>query len=181
MESQSGSEGNLGSTLRVALLVAGLATYLVSPDDVVWKFVRTSQHARLLEHFGFGLAAVLLGIALLLKVQASTVGALSTTIGSLFQPLGIGSLLPLPGFLLFVVGELGITSLIAERESGEQRSLSWKASLAEHTGLCCTCASIIVFSIVLIDRVADALFALSAIASIAVSFRRALGLGRSHR
>jgi hypothetical protein len=37
----------------------------------VWRFIKTAPHARLLEHLSFGIAAGMLGIALLLKIRAS--------------------------------------------------------------------------------------------------------------
>lgn len=189
MKSQNASRVSLASMFRVALLVLGLSTYLVSADDVVWRFIKHAQHARLLEHFAFGFAAVLLGVALLLKIQASTVQASSsatTTIASLFQAVGIGCLLPLPGFLLLVIGDLGVTLLLRKRKSAERKGLhppqsSLKEALVEHTGLCCAFLSMTVFGIVLVDRVADLLFALSAIFSLFVSLRRTLWVGRRRR
>jgi hypothetical protein len=90
--------------VRTALLVVGLSTYLISPDDVVWRFIGTSPHARALEHALFGIAAAILGFALLLKVKASahpqnqdSLGSSRiTAVANLLQAIGIGSLLPLP-------------------------------------------------------------------------------------
>ena len=67
-----GAVGNrLGLIVRAALLLVGLSTYLISPDDVVWRFIRTAPHPRALEHASFGIAAAILGFALFLKVKAS--------------------------------------------------------------------------------------------------------------
>ena len=171
------------SMLRIALLLTALATYVVSPDDVVWRFIRGSLHCRTLEHLAFSIAAVLLGIALCLKVRSSTSRVLSPAreaLGSLLQAIGIGFLLPLPGFLLFVLGDLSITLLFRERQPAFlggpaiSQSVTWTGALAEHIGLCCAIASMIVFSIVLVDRVADALFTISALISLFASSRRAL-------
>jgi hypothetical protein len=49
--------------IRAVLLVAVLSTYLISADDVVWRYIKTAPHARLLEHLSFGIAAAMLGIA----------------------------------------------------------------------------------------------------------------------
>jgi len=180
---------NLRSMLRLVLLLGSLATYLVSPDDVVWRFIKGAPQVRLLEHFAFGSAAALLGVALFLKVQASTSGTVSstrTTVGSLLQAVGIGVLLPLPGFLLFGLGNLGISLLLKERQpailgqSPKSGIAPWTGALAVHIGLSCAVASMIIFSIVLVDRVADALFAMSALVSLVASTRRALQARPNH-
>jgi hypothetical protein len=119
------STGRL-SLLRAALLLAGLLTYLVSPDDVVWRLIKSSPSARLLEHVLFGFAALLLGLSLLLELQAGDRMECRDIDGSwlvraalarLLQAIGIGSLLPLPGFLILVCGDLGATLLMSWRGS----------------------------------------------------------------
>lgn len=178
---------------RLALLVAGAATYFFSPDDVVWRFIRTRPHARILEHGIFGAAAAILGIALLLRIEArgrqeshdsSHAGA---AVASLLQSAGIGSLLPLPGFLLLVIGDLAV-SLLLDRRSGEGPAVGaasgtagkgrpgfwWRGGLAANIGLLCAFISMVIFSVTLRDRLADVLFALSALVSVAASLRGAL-------
>jgi len=116
----------LGLIVRAALLLAGLSTYLISPDDVVWRFIRTAPHARALEHALFGIAAAILGFALFLKVKASAhpenrdshgPSRITGTIVSILQAIGIGSLLPLPGFLLLVLGDVVASLLLYGRHS----------------------------------------------------------------
>ena len=174
---------NSPSTLRPVLLLAAVGTYLFSRDNVVWHFIKFSPRVRLLEHVAFGFAAFVLGVALLLKVQASSqrrMSAARNVMGNLLQALGIASLLPFPGFLLLVFGDLGISLLSRERQRGIReepwvsQTASWTDALVEHIGLCCAFASMIVFSIVLIDRVADALFAMSALISLLTSLGHAL-------
>jgi hypothetical protein len=185
----------LGLIVRAAMLLIGLSTYLISPDDVVWSFIKTAPHPRVFEHALFGIAAAILGFALLLKVKASahpenqdSHGSVRITAAaaSLLQAIGIGSLLPLPGFLLVVVGD-AVTSLLlygnhsateihrAERDSRRRRrplqALPWRNALAKHIGLCFAFLSMTIFSIVLIDRVADVLFALTALVSLAANSR----------
>jgi hypothetical protein len=184
--------------VRAALLLVGLSTYLISPDDVVWRFIKTVPHARVWEHALFGIAAAILGFALLLKVRAAahpenqeSHGPSRTTaiVANLLQAIGIGSLLPLPGFLLLVLGE-GALSLLpygrhspaedprADRDSRLARrssqALRWGNALATHLGLCLAFISMSIFSVVLIDRVADALFAMTALVSIAANSRKFL-------
>jgi hypothetical protein len=183
--------------VRTALLVVGLSTYLISPDDVVWRFIGTSPHARALEHALFGIAAAILGFALLLKVKASahpqnqdSLGSSRiTAVANLLQAIGIGSLLPLPGFLLVVLGDVAASlflygshstaedpraELEPRRVSGPLRAFRWRNALATHVGLCFAFLSMAIFSVVLIDRVADALFAMTALVSIAANCRPSL-------
>lgn len=192
------TRNGLAIVIRMALLLAGLFTYFVSPDDVVWQFIKTSANARLLEHGIFGVAAAVLGIALLLKMKISVDAKQQDTghtsharavVASLLQAIGIGSLLPLPGFLLLVFGDLGVSTLlyrqhpIAEEPQiklssrtvrGTHQAFRWRDSLVTHMGLCCAFISMVLFSITLIDRIADVLFAISALVSIAVISRHAL-------
>ena len=189
MGSLSVTRDNLPSMLRPTLFLASLATYFASPEDVVWRFIKLNPDARRIEHFAFGIAATLLGVALVLKVQASVSRdppGTRTTIANVLQAIGIGSLLPLPGFLLFVLGDLGISLLPTKRRSTLSRqplgaqTASWRGALVEHIGLCCAFVSMIVFSAALIDRLADALFATSALIALLAGARRTLQT-RPHR
>ena len=179
----------LSLLVRAVLLLVGLSTYLIVPDDVVWHFIKTAPHPRVWEHVLFGVAAAILGSALLLKVKAGVHGPSRSTaaVASLLQAIGIGSLLPLPGFLLLVLGDGALSLLLygrhstaedtkAERDSRLTRNPSqafrWRDALAPHIGLCFAFVSMAIFSVVLIDRVADALFAMTAVVSIAVNLRR---------
>ena len=192
-----GLTGNrLGLIVRAALLLAGLSTYLISPDDVVWRFIRTAPHARALEHALFGIAAAILGFALFLKVKASAhpenrdshgPSRITGTIVSILQAIGIGSLLPLPGFLLLVLGDVVASLLLYGRHStaedprsegedsrrarGPLQAFRWRDAWATHLGLCCAFLSMAIFSVVLIDRVADVLFAMTAFVSVAANSR----------
>jgi hypothetical protein len=186
----------LGLIVRAALLLVGLSTYLISPDDVVWRFIRTAPHARALEHVLFGIAAAILGFALFLKVKASahpenrnTYGPsrITAAIASILQAIGIGALLPLPGFLLLVLGDVVASLLLYDRHStaedprsegedslgasGQLQTFRWSDALAIHIGLCCAFLSMAIFSVVLIDRVADVLFAMTALVSVAANSR----------
>ena len=161
----------------------------------MWHFVKTAPYARVREHTLFGVAAALLGFALLLKVRAcahpenqGSHGPSRTTaiVASLLQAIGIGSLLPLPGFLLLVLGDGAVSLFLygrhsaaedprAERDSRLARrpwhAFRWRNALATHIGLCFAFLSMTIFSVVLIDRVADALFALTALVSVAANSR----------
>jgi hypothetical protein len=91
-------------------------TYLKDPEDIVWRFVKVSPNARSLEHLAFGVAAVLLGVAVALGAWPSG----NTTnferrdmrstrlrcIGEILHGIGISSLLPISGCILLVCGEV---------------------------------------------------------------------------
>jgi hypothetical protein len=161
----------------------------------VWRFIKTAPHARVWEHALFGIAAAILGFALLLKVRAGAhpeneeshgPSRTTATVASLLQAIGIGSLLPLPGFLLLVLGDGALSLLPYGRHSAEDpradqdsrlarrpsQALRWRNALAPHIGLCFAFLSMAIFSVVLIDRVADALFAMTALVSIAANSRK---------
>jgi hypothetical protein len=180
--------------VRAALLLAGLAAYLISPDDVVWHFIKAAPHRRILEHAFFGLAAALLGLALLLKVRSYAHpenqnshdrSRATATVARFLEAIGIGFLLPLPGFLLFALGDPAASLLLGSRQStaedpGTERDLDraqsphgsrWGIAWATHIGLCLAFISMAVFSVVLIDRVADLMFAVTALVSIAANLR----------
>jgi hypothetical protein len=184
-----------GLTVRAVLLLVCLSTYLISRDDVVWRFIRTAPHARALEHALFGIAAAILGFALLLKVKGGVhvenqdgrgSSRVTATIASVLQAIGIGSLLPLPGFLLLVLGNLAVSLLLDGKHSNAEdlgvewdsrgarrpfQSPRWRDALATHLGLCFAFLSMVIFSVVLVDKVADVLFAVTALASIAANSR----------
>jgi hypothetical protein len=186
----------LGLIVRAALLLVGLSTYLISPDDVVWRFIKTAPHARALEHALFGIAAAILGLALLLKVRASAhpenrdghrPSRITAAIAGILQAIGIGSLLPLPGFLLLVLGDVVASLLLYGRHStaenprsqgedssrarGPLQAFRWRDALTAHIGLFCAFLSMAIFSVVLIDRVADVLFAMTALVSVVANSR----------
>lgn len=183
----------LGLIVRAVLLLVGLSAYLISPEDVVWHFIKVAPHAREREHALFGLAAASLGLALLLKVRDSAQpegqdshrpSHIRSMVASLLQAIGIGSLLPLPGFLVLVLGDVAASLLLYGRHSTAEvprvepdsrpadrrfEAFRWTDALATHLGLCFAFLSMIVFSVVLIDRVADVLFAMTALVSIATN------------
>ena len=185
----------LSLMVRAALLLVSLSTYLIFPDDVVWRFIKTAPHPRVWEHALFGIAAAILGFALLLKVKASVHPAnqdshdpsrITDTVASLLQAIGIGSLLPLPGFLLLVLGDVAASLLLYRRQStaGDPRAewdsrrarrpsqaFRWRTALATQIGLCFAFLSMAIFSVVLIDRVADILFGITAVVSVAANAR----------
>jgi hypothetical protein len=195
MSSHVMAESRLRLIIRAALLLAGLATYQISPDDVVWHFIKAAPRARVLEHAFFGLAAALLGLALVFKLRSDADpenqdsrdrSRTTATVARSLEAIGIGFLLPLPGFLLLALGDLAASLVldsrqaIAENPRTEHRpdraqdpphGSQWGTALATHIGLCLAFLSMAVFSVVLIDRVADVLFAVTALVFVAANLR----------
>jgi hypothetical protein len=96
-------------------------------------------------HALLGIAAAILGFALLLKVKASAhpenrdshgPSGITAAIVSILQAIGIGLLLPLPGFLLLVLGDVVASLLLYSRHSTAEdpRSEGWTP--AEPAGRC---------------------------------------------
>jgi hypothetical protein len=160
------------------LLLAAVCTYLKEPDDVVWQFIKAAPDFRVREHLCFALAAAALGGSVGLRVSVDTDIRKSDRIRSssdprqifsdLLQAVGIGSLMPLAGFILLVAGEtlFGMVRYKKIPYLALEQDASWKDSLSKHIGLCCACLSMVIFSITLNDRLADFLFAASALVTV---------------
>ena len=61
MKPLGNTQERLNFVVRLALLFEGLLTYLIDPDDIVWRFIKSCPHARPVEHILFGTAAAILG------------------------------------------------------------------------------------------------------------------------
>lgn len=165
------------------ILLSAICTYLVEPDDVVWQFIRGASNVRSLEHVCFAIAALILAISLWLRIRVDTQRgdtksdhgkARHQRIASEFlQAVGIGSLMPLAGFLLLVVGETVLAVFRSGSKSDRPISQAtpdpqsgWKELLSRDAGLCFAFLSMVIFSITLSDRLAEYLFAGSALVTI---------------
>lgn len=157
------------ATLLHSLLIAIMvATYLFERNDVVWRFIKSSPSRTVLEHAFFLIATLLVGLGASLCTSARIQfrpGRFHA--GELLYAIGLASLAPLSGAILFVAGEsLRILRLaLREREQPRgwpspempQRRGAFRREAAKW-GLFLT---MIVFSITLIDRVANILAAAS--------------------
>lgn len=176
-------EYRLQRVLHQALVGAGLATYLLDPVDVVWRFIRDSPQSRMLEHICFAVAALFIGAGAALATWASAHREGTSKgsslrrrcesarwTGSFLFSLGLSSLLPLAGCLIFVTGEAIRVIRLAQRlrtrsdQSAvsavaqlESRSIpaDWARALREQSGRWGIFLTMIVFSITLVDRQAD--------------------------
>jgi hypothetical protein len=182
--------------IHAVLLLGGVCAYFKQPDDVVWQFVRGESNVRVWERIWFALAAVALAISLSLRVRLDTqpmeskneqgrAGPLRIA-SDFLQALGIGSLLPIAGFILLVLGETTFSVLCYAFENNSGSELAGTAvprsattgrgerreSLSRHAGLLCAFLSMVAFSITLSDRLADYLFAGSALIAVLANLRR---------
>lgn len=157
-------------TLLSQLLIgAGLLTYLFDPTDVVWRFIEQYPNRRQHEHACFLLATLLIGAAAVIctgeHTRSRTGDDPRTRIpyraGEMLYAIGLGTLMPLAGFLLVVAGQTVRVARLAHRRSLRDPSsqggrLTTMRKEAAKWGLLLTMA---VFSITLVDRQADYLAA----------------------
>jgi hypothetical protein len=157
------------------LLVVGVAwlTYVVDPVDVVWALVEHRPNAKALERLCFALATLLIGAGVALRtwdgVKNSNSRAghphIARHLGSFLFSIGLGSLVPMPGFLILVFGEgILVTRLILrERSDSVEPSHHCAARHAlpdvfrSESAKWGIFVAMIVFTLVLVDRVADIL------------------------
>jgi hypothetical protein len=178
------------------LLLAAVLTYSINREDVVWRFIKSAPHARLLEHLSFASATVLIGLAIWLRSRAvrrsfdSRSNEATERWGGVFYAAGLGTLLPLSGFLLFVLGELVRISRLASVRSqrgeprqdlfegrksmpagpGQPSEFPWRSLLVRQAAACCAFLSMAVFSMTLVDRLAEYMFAATALVSVLAHF-----------
>lgn len=172
--------------LHQFLVLAAFLTYLVDRDNIVWRFIKgEAGDVRLLERAIFAISTVLFGMAAYLctksRVQKQASSARQRKyFGEFLYAVGLGSLAPLAGFLILVVGEgIRLLRLFPHEDSSvppEQRT--WRAAIrveAVKWGLFFTMA---VFTVMLNDRVAEILAGVSVLVWIMLRGPR-LGRGRA--
>ena len=182
--------------LHNGLLLASVLTYGIDREDAVWRFIKAAPRARLLEHLSFGSAAILIALGIWLSALAAH-RAFDTRSdeamgrwGGVFYAAGLGTLFPLSGLLLFVLGEFvrierfeSARSPSGEplRDLGEGRrlmppdpsrpfGLPWRSVLVDQAPAWCAYFSMAVFSMTLVDRQAEYLFAATALVSVVSHF-----------
>lgn len=186
------------------VFVVGLAflTYAFSRDDIVWLIVKHTPHYRLFERSLFSVAALLIGAAAATCTWARAypepdfAGSSSLIacdgpyrylrypkhLGALLYGVGLGSLAPVPGFIILVAGDAFLVFRLICRTDEIERtanatqsqprlprllpSLSpcfpargltpnWEKAIRRESGKWGIFLAMIVFTILLIDRVAD--------------------------
>ena len=171
---------------------AAFVTYLVDRDDIVWRLVKSTTTPHILERLVFILATVLvaMGAGLCTRTRAfqkvrgtssdDPHGLLhpSRYLGDLSYAIGLGSLAPVPGFLILVGGEAFRVLRLAGRTDGrpqnwqehrlsvfpaspsgesKQRTPEWKNAIRHEAAKWGILATMTVFVITLQDRHAEVL------------------------
>jgi Na+-transporting NADH:ubiquinone oxidoreductase subunit NqrB len=161
----------------------------VQRDDVVWALVRGQSHPRLLERLFFGVATLLIGVSSAIRTWARAcperdiagressgfrVGrsdgayryvSYPLEIGNLLFSIGLGFLAPALGFVLLVMGESVVCFRLIRRERENRTALgtgtSWGKAFREESAKWGIFVTMIVFTLLLRDRVAEVLAVLS--------------------
>lgn len=175
------------------LVAAAVLTYLFDREDIVWRFVKDVPAPRNLERLVFLVATLFVAAGTVICTRAL---AFQTTIPSANSPsppslyrrqylgdilfsIGLGSLLPLAGFLILVVGDALRVLRLTHRMSGAvqdphpsfshaftsppatSRKPGWLPAFRRQAVKWGILVTMIVFNITLQDRHADILAAAS--------------------
>ena len=150
--------------VRLILIAVALTTYLVDPDDIIWRFVKDSPSRTGLEHGLFLIATLIIcaGATFCTRAAASGQRRPEQYIGELLFAIGLGSLFPLSGFVLLVAGEtIRILRLSGSKDQAEPKRQDsipeWNRAFREQSAKWGIFLSMIVFSITLRYRVAEIL------------------------
>lgn len=172
--------------LHLLVVTFAFCTYLIQRDDIVWAWIKDSTQNRLFERSLFAVAALLVGLGAgfcswermypeFNLVSASpadgTTGlyrylSYPRYVGSLLYSVGLASLAPPLGFAILVAGEallglrlIGSTRLLklAEASTLHKSANNWGQAIRREAGKWGLFVTMIVFTIVLVDRVAETL------------------------
>ena len=170
--------------LRQWIIAAAFSTYLLDPDDIVWRFIRQNPSRRALEHVFFFLATLLIAAAAALCTWARansprSAPGLSTVrfhqlLGNLLFAIGIATLAPLWGAFFRLVAEAfrllrlenylpATVTLDAGNASSRVPPRAWAHAFRREAAKWGILLTMAVFSITLIDRLAEVLAAFSVI------------------
>jgi len=168
----------------VHLLIVSVAfcTYLVDRDDIVWVLVRGQPHPQILERFLFAIATLLMGAAAVICTRARAYSETSNPghawslhhpqqLGNFLFFIGLGFLMPLPGFIVLVLGGaivflrlilrrrelLDTNQPLASPEPSSGRESGWGKAFRQESAKWGLFLTMIVFTVLLIDRVAEVL------------------------
>ncbi len=170
--------------IHLALVGVAFCMYFFDPVDVVWALVRHKPDARTLERMLFAVATGLTGCGAAMRTAANRaqMSSLSARVerhlGSVFYAVGIGALAPLWGFLILVAGEAALALRLFQRESApdvgpwsSEAAGSWASAMRPEAAKWGLFFTMIVFTAVLVDRVADILAVASLLIAAALNWR----------
>jgi len=106
--------------VHMAIVAGAFATYVFERDDIVWRFVKHSAMPHLLERIAFFVATVLVGVGAAIctrTVVTRTRNSRFDGMGDIAFAIGVASLAPLSGILIFVGGQ---TDASDQQESPQQ-------------------------------------------------------------
>jgi hypothetical protein len=178
--------------LHQSVIAAAFLTYLVDPEDVVWRFIKNNPANRVLEHASFAVATLLVGVAALVCTRARALGyervsgqqqefALSGNwrerlfVGEFMYAVGLAALAPLRGSLILIGGEgIRICRLAqgggAPSAAGSRRvgpliatRLRWRGAFRREAFKWGVFLAMGVFTITLRDRLAEVLIAVASL------------------
>jgi hypothetical protein len=178
--------------LRLLVVGAAFFTYLFDPVDVVWRVVEHRPNARFLERLCFACATALIGTGAALRTAALVSAPMKPEngghrprirpfgpIGSLLFSVGVASLAPLSGAVILLLGEsvLALRLILLERSFGHDQDLpaasptSWLRAMREESAKWGIFLTMVVFTSLLIDRVAELLAVASLLVWAALNYR----------
>jgi hypothetical protein len=163
--------------LHQAIVGAAFLTYLIDPDDVVWRFIKHSpMHLRERERLVFAAVTVLFGVAACLCTwshRAPCAGGGERTgrlgylryVGEFLYAVGLASLAPLSGCCLLIAGEglrlLRLARRERETDGAPDRPCSVTQAFRREALKWGLFVSMIAFTVTLSDRLAEILIAAS--------------------
>jgi hypothetical protein len=167
--------------VHLFIVSAAILTYLIWPDDIVWQFVKNSAAPHERERAVFIVAMLLIAAGAILCTWARAFYRLAGAthagphcylrhpryLGDFLYSFGLGSLVPLWGFVILVVGEaLRLYRLIRRENLARQPSAilqplkpdpEWGKAFRQEAVKWGLVVTMILFVVTLKDRLADIL------------------------
>ncbi len=184
--------------LHELIVGAAVLTYLVDRDDIVWRLIKGESNARVMERSAFALATLLMGISACLctfaraRSRAGETAQLAQSerslpylrlryMGDFLYAIALGSLVPLTGFFLLVVGEgirlfrlqdgQTVRGPSSESEPAKRPPPQWARAFRQEALKWGLFLTMIVFTLTLKDRVAEVLIALTILLWVILNVR----------
>jgi hypothetical protein len=191
----TGFESRHRTLLHLQIVALAFLTYLFDRDDVVWRYIKDNPASRLLEHAAFLVSTALIGVGAVLCTRARAGperGGIGTQnsqpLGELIFAAGLAFLAPLSGAVLLIALEsIRLYRLARFDDTGSQRPLTphpilgraWGSAIQQEAAKWGMFITMIVFTINLIDRVAEVLAGASVLVWAIVNLPAALRKGVS--
>lgn len=155
--------------LRLCIYAAAFCVYFFDRDDFVWRLIRDSPSRRAMEHAVFLLATLMIGAGawLCTRAEARSGGDRAHLrmrgglLGEWLYAIGLSTLAPLWGCVILIVGEslrilrLGLAQQEESGESSPRRVFRLGRAVRMQAAKWGVFATMVVFTISLIDQVAD--------------------------